>query len=170
MIGGRDERDARGRYSRFVISGISKDMNMRFWEGVRGQVILGWEDFFDWVTERFLSKEKGDIRDFPALKARRGGPSNTEEIGREVALRFGVEEEALYRRYASCRDARSVFIELCCQYLSRKMSFLKIARELGGLSVPALSKNRKRLSAKMKRDKGLKRKFDDFKKLWDSGS
>jgi len=80
MIGGRSERDARRHYSRFVISGIFKKMDMKVWEEVKGQAILGSEEFVDWVRERFLSKEKGNIREHPALKALKGGPRSVEEM------------------------------------------------------------------------------------------
>jgi hypothetical protein len=163
MIGGRDEREARRRYSGFVMGGISEEMDMSFWEGVTGQTVLGSEAFVDWVRERFLSRGMGDIRELPGLKTLRGGPSTAEEIARAVARRFGVSEKELYRRYASCRDARSIFMELCCLYLSRKMSFSEIGRELGELSVAALSQNRKRLAAKMRRDEGLRGHFEDLR-------
>jgi hypothetical protein len=38
MIGGKDDREGRRRYKVFVISGIMKDMNMTFWEGVKGKM------------------------------------------------------------------------------------------------------------------------------------
>jgi len=169
MIGGRDERDARRRYSGFVMGGISGEMDMSFWEGVTGQAILGSEVFVDWVRERFLSRGKGDLRELPSLKALRGGPSTAEEIAREVAGRFGVSEKELYRRYASCRDARSIFMELCRLYLSRKMSFSEIGWELGEVSVAALSQNRKRLAAKMRKDEGLRGHFEDLRGGWELG-
>jgi putative transposase len=164
MVGGRD---VPSRYSRFVLSGISEQMDRSFWEGVRGQAILGSESFVDWVRERFLSKEKGDRRELPALKALQGGPESAAEIAQEVASRFGVSEKDLYRRYASCRDARSIFLELCCLYLSRKMNLSQIGRELGEVSGAALSQNRKRLAAKISRDDGLREQFKDLRGVWD---
>lgn len=60
------------------------------------------------------------------MKALEKGPSNMEEIAREVASQFGVEESELYRQHASCRGVRSVFMELCCLYLSMKMKFYRV--------------------------------------------
>jgi len=61
-------------------------------------------------------------------------------------------------------------MEVCCLYLSRKMSFSEIGRELGEVSVAALSQNRKRLAAKMRRDEGLRGHFSDLRGVWEFGS
>lgn len=168
MVGGKDDQEGRDRYERFVMSGISKEMQIPFWEGVRGQAILGSENFVDWIKEHFLSNRKEDRRELPGLKALERGPVNMEEIAREVASRFGIEKEGLYRRYASCLGARSVFMELCILYLSRSISFSEIGRKLGNVSVPALSQNRRRLAAKMENDAELKKRFEELKKLCDT--
>lgn len=167
MISTRDDSEARKRYSRFVMSGILKDMNSTFWEGVRGQAILGSDEFVDWVRERFLSHRKGDHRELPGLSAFNKGPSTIEEIAREVAAFFGVEENELYRRHASVSGVRALFIELCCLYLSRQMSLSEIGRRVGNVSVSALSQQRKRLSVKMRKDHKLHARFEELKKRWD---
>jgi hypothetical protein len=69
MISAGDDRKARKSYSRFVMSGILKDMSTTFWQGVRGQTILGGDDFTEWVRERFLSNITGDKRELPGLRA-----------------------------------------------------------------------------------------------------
>ena len=74
-------------------------------------------------------------------------------------MEFGVLAAELYRRCSGCRVARSVFIELCRLYVTRRMSHAEIGRRLGGLSVSALSQNRKRLEAKMRDDHGLRQSF-----------
>ena len=167
MISGADDRKARTRYSRFVISGIVNDMNTTFREGVRGQAILGSDEFVDRVRERFLTHRKGDHRELPGLRDLEKGPGTIEEIAHEVAAFFGVEAKELYRRYASVRGARALFIELCCLYLSRHMSLSEIGRRVGGVSVSALSQHRKRLSIKMSKDHTLHARFEELKKRWD---
>jgi hypothetical protein len=77
-------------------------------------------------------------------------------------VEFDVPAAELYRRRVGCRVARSVFIELCRLYLTRRMNHAEIGRRLGGLSLSALSQNRKRLEAKMRDDHGLR---DSFYKL-----
>jgi hypothetical protein len=44
--------------------------------------------------------------------------------------------------------------------LARKKGLAEIGRELGGVSVSALSRNRARLTTKMKRDPSLKEHFE----------
>jgi len=63
------------------------------------------------------------------------------------------------------RAARSVFMELCCVYLARKMSFAEIGRKLGGVSVAALTQNRKRLSSRMEDDPGLRHRFQKLTQM-----
>jgi len=82
-----------------------------------------------------------------------------EEVARWVSVEFDVPSAELYRRRAGWRVARSVFIELCRLYLTRRMSHAEIGRRLGGLSVSALSQNRKRLELKMRDDHGLQQSF-----------
>ena len=57
-------------------------------------------------------------------------PVTMEGIARQVAAHFGIEEGDLYPRNAPFRLARSIFTELCCFYLSRKMTLSEIARRL----------------------------------------
>lgn len=167
MIGGGDDQKARRRYSRFVMSGIVKDMNSTFWDGVKGQAILGSDAFVDWVRERFLSDRTDDHRELPGLRALEKGPRTIEEIAREVAASFGVEEKELYRRYASVSGARAIFIELCCLYLNKHMSLSEIGRSVGNVGAAALSQQRKRLSDKMQNDHQLKARFEELRKRWE---
>jgi putative transposase len=167
MIGGGDDtRDCR-RYSRFVMSGISKDMNIIFWDGVKGQAILGSDEFVGWVRERFLSDRSDDRREVPGLRAFEKGPRTREEIAQEVAAFFDLEESQLYRRYVSVSGARAIFIELCCRYLNRHMSLSEIGRRVGNVSAAALSRHRKRLAVKMQNDNQLKARFEELKKRWE---
>jgi len=54
-----------------------------------------------------------------------------EEVARWVSVEFDVPSAELYRRRAGWRVARSVFIELCRLYLTRRMSHAEIGRRLG---------------------------------------
>lgn len=165
MIGGGDDREGRKRYAGFILSGILKDMNITFWEEVRGQAILGADDFVEWVRERFLSKEMADHRELPGLKDLQKGDRQltVEDIAKEVALRFGIEGDELYTRHTSCREARSIFMELCRLYLSRQMRLTEIGRRLGNVNAAAFSQNRKRLAARMRKDERLKGIFGELK-------
>ncbi|NVL90879.1 MAG: transposase [Desulfobacterales bacterium] len=166
MVGKGDDRKGRKRYEQFVIGGILKDMNITFWQEVKGQAILGSDEFVDRIYERFLSKRKVDERELPGLKELKTGPETMEEIAQQVALEFGVPAGDLYRKRAACRVARSIFMELCRVYLIRKMSHVQIGLKLGGVSVAALTQNIKRLSSRLEDDSDLRRRFHKLVAVW----
>jgi putative transposase len=154
LAGGGDSFRGRRRYEQFVMDGVKKDMNITFWKGVRGQAVLGSDDFVDWIYERFLSRRKGDRRELGGIKELETGPRSVEEIGREVSREFGIEEEGLYRP-RGISPARSLLIELCRVHLTRGMSLAEIGRRLGGISASAISQNKKRLGEAVARDAHL---------------
>jgi len=163
MAGGGDGFGGRRKYEEFVMDGVMKDMNITFWKGVRGQTVLGSEDFVDWIYERFLSKKKVDRREFSGIKDLQTGPGTVEEIGRAVSREFGVEEKGLYRP-RGVPQARSIMMELCRVHLSRRMSFAEIGRRLGGISVSAISQNKKRLEASLRKDSHLRESLQRLSK------
>jgi putative transposase len=154
MVAGEDSFGGRRKYEQFVMDGVRKDMNITLWKGVRGQTVLGSDDFVDWVYDRFLSKRKMDRRELTGIKDLETGPATLEEIARAVSRQFGIEEEKLYRPRGS-PQARSILMELCRVHLSRKMSLTEIGRRLGGISVSAINQNRKRLEASLRNDPHL---------------
>ena len=165
MIGKGDDRNSRRKYDRFVMGGIKKEMVIQMWEGVRGQSILGSEDFADRVYREFLSKRGKGKRALHQPDRLKSGPSTIKEIASKVAKEFGVTEDQLYLQRASCREARSAFMELCSIYLNRSMSLKDIGRMLGDISVSALSQNRKRLLKKIKNDDRLRQRYQNLKTL-----
>jgi putative transposase len=166
MVGKGDDRKGRKRYEQFVLGGIVKDMNFTFWQEVKGQAVLGSNAFTDWIYERFLSRKKADKRELPGLKDLETGPETVQEIARHVSLEFDVPPEQLYQKRSPCRVARSVFMDLCCFYLARKMSLAEVGRRLGDVSVAALTQNSKRLSSRIENDSDLRRRFDKLTHLW----
>ena len=158
MTGREDSFGGRRKYEQFVMDGVMKDMNITFWKGVRGQTVLGSDDFVDWIYERFLSKKKVDRREFSGIKYLQSGPGTVEEIARAVSRQLGVEEEGLYRP-RGVPQGRSILMELCRVHLSGKMSFAEMGRRLGGVSVSAISQNKKRLEASLQKDPHLRESF-----------
>jgi REP element-mobilizing transposase RayT len=169
MIGGKDDKERGRRYERFVIAGVLKDMNMTFWEDVKGQAVLGSEGFTDWVYENFFLECNIDKRELSGIKDLKTGPNTTEEIAKVVACEFGVTQEELYQRRAPCRDGRLIFLELCRIYLSRKMTLAEIGRELGDISASAFSRNKLRIAEKIEKDPFLKKRFEILKNIWNDG-
>jgi putative transposase len=151
MIGGADVRERRSRYAQFVRSGIGKEQHGSILNEVQGQTILGSDGFVDWVRRHLLAERGDDPREVPALRClRRKEPIGMQEIARRVASNFEIKEADLYQPYAVCREARSIFLALCCRFLSHSMSLVEIAQALGNVSAAALSQNRKRLETRMK--------------------
>jgi hypothetical protein len=163
MVGGGFRYRGRRKFERFTLDGILKDMNITFWKGVKGQAVLGSDDFAEWVYERFLSKKKLDRRELAGIKDLQMGPGTVEEIGRRVSQELGVEEEKLYRP-RQAPQARSLLMELCRLYLTGKMSLAEIGRKLGGVSGSALSQNRKRLEVLLGKDSSLRKAFERLSK------
>jgi len=166
MIGGKDDKERGRRYERFVIGGIFKDMNIKFWEDVKGQAVLGSEDFTDWVYEKFILARVSDKRELSGIKDFKTGPGTLEEIVEVVASEFGLTPAELCRRRAPCRDGRLIFLELCRIYLSRKMTLTAIGKEVGDISASAFSRNRVRLEEKMRKDPLLRQRFEKLKDMW----
>jgi hypothetical protein len=164
VAGGGDSFGGRKKYEQFVMDGVLKDMNITFWKGVRGQTVLGSDDFVDWIYERFLSQRKVDRRELTGVKDLETGPGTVEEIVRAVSREFGVEEEGLCRP-RGVPQARSILMELCRVHLSRRMSFAEIGRRLGGISVSALSQNKKRLEASLRKHPHLRETLQGLSKV-----
>jgi putative transposase len=166
MIGGKDDKERGRRYERFVISGILKDMNVTFWEDVKGQVVLGSGGFTDWVYESFLLERNSDKRELSGIKDLMTGPGTPEEIAKVVASEFGVTEAELYQRRSPCKDGRLIFLELCRIYLSRQMTLTEIGKGIGDISASAFSRNKVRLAEKIEKDPFLKQRFEILKNVW----
>jgi REP element-mobilizing transposase RayT len=169
MLGGGDDRRGRNHYKQFVLGGIGKEKHINIWEDIRGQMVLGSDEFVEWIYDRFLSGTKVDKRELPGLKELETGPETVEEIAQYVSAEFGVPEKELYGSRSAHRAARSVFMELCCSYLARKMSFSEIGRRLGRVSGSALSRNRERLSSRIEDDPKLKAHFKKLNQILASG-
>ena len=139
-------------------SGHNVPGSLTFWKGVRGQTVLGSDDFVDRIYERFLANKKVDRRELSGIKYLQRGPGTVEEIARAVSREFGVEEEGLYRPRGG-RQGRSILMELCRVHLSGKISLAQIGRRLGGISGSAISQNKKRLEGSLQRDSHLRGSF-----------
>lgn len=159
---GRADTKARKQYRQFVTDGIMKDMNITFWDDVRGQAVKGREGFIDEIYTRYLRKRKQDKREQSGLDDLKGRSITRERIAAVVAQRYGVSPESLYIRRSQHREARAVMIELYRRYLTRDKSLSSLGRELGEISVAAISLNCKRLAEKIVKDKTLKKVVEEI--------
>jgi putative transposase len=154
------------QYQRFVEDAIRHDEKIPIWDDLRGQTVLGDDTFMKWIYDRFVGKSVTDEKEQAGIKAFPVGPERISEVAEAVARIFGIKEAALYQRRSPYRDARAVFLELCC-YLSRRTRLAELGKKLGGISSAALCQNRKRLSAKLTEDTTLRKKVEMIRANWE---
>jgi REP element-mobilizing transposase RayT len=159
---GGDNKYGRKSYREFVEEGIIKDVESPF-EGIKGQVVLGESGFVDWLYERVLKNAKPDKTE----------QSKSRELVKEILQEFiidtvckvfEVEKVELIKRRSVFREARMVYIDLCCKYRLFHKSLKDIGHELGGLTVGGMSQIRKRLKDKMQKDKSLRFMYNQCNK------
>jgi hypothetical protein len=157
VVGGKDDSLGRRRYREFVLSGIAKDMNISYWGDVRGQAVLGSEEFLNWIWERFVEgKRQGRSNEqvFSGLSEL----SPEVEVGavaRAVAERFGVPADELMKRRSRHRQARRLLLGLCYDVRSGSKSLAEIGMELGAVGAAALCRNRSMLEEELEGDRHL---------------
>jgi len=165
LFGDNDIHDASQYYEEFVLSGIADDMNITYWQNLKGQVVLGSETFVEKIIATIMSKRQGETKTLSEIKQWVRRPDSIEVISKAVSTVCHVPEEALYRKRGAYREARSIFMELSCLYLSRTMSLSELGQKLGGVSVAALSQNRRRLAERIVRNKILQSQFETIKEM-----
>jgi putative transposase len=166
MVGDQDTPKSRRQYRRFVLSGITEDLSETFWDDLKWQILKGREEFADRIYETFMDRRRAT----PSTLDMSLSPRQTltiDDIAEQVATVCDVEKDALYRKRSSSALARSFFMELCCSYMNARMSLTEIGRELGNVSVAALSHNNRRLRDRMDNDPTIWRLYEEVKKRVD---
>jgi hypothetical protein len=109
------------------------------WEKLKGQVVLGEEDFVERVKRRI--KAAGSKREQPAV--RRFASRDLKSVLKVVAGYFKLPEEKLTGRRTGHRDERAIAMELMYRYGGVSQS--AIGKMMGDLDYTAVSRERKRL-------------------------
>jgi len=141
--------ESRKQYREFVVEGMRTGYATP-WESVKGQVVLGEEDFIERVKGRI--DKRGSKREQPLI--RHFEAKTLAQVLTEVARHFGVDEERLSGKRTSCRDERALAMEL--MYRHGAVGQAEIGKALGGLDYTAVSRERKRLRQRIKTDKTMK--------------
>ncbi len=158
-----DTKYGRKSYREFVEEGLLHDERSPF-EDIKGRVVLGNSGFIDWIYEKVLKGAKLD----------KAEQSRSSELMKEVRQEFitdtvckvfKVKKAELLRRRSLCRDARMVYIDLCCKYRLFHKSLKEIGMELGDLTVGGMSQIRKRLKEKLQKDNALRIKHNQCNKV-----
>jgi len=160
MMGDGDTPTLRRQYKRFVMSGITDDLSGTYWNDIKWQMLKGTEDFADRIYATFIDR-KTPPSSIP-LSPRR--TLTIDDIAGLVAAVCDVDKDDLYRKQSTSPVARSLFMDLCCAYLNARLSMTEIGRELGNVSVAALSHNNRRLRERMDNDTTIRRLHEEIKK------
>ena len=139
---------SRRRYGEFLAEGIRDGYNTP-WEKLKGQVVLGEEDFVERVKSRI--KGGGSKREQPAV--RRFESRDLKLVLEFVAGYFNLTEEKLTGRRTGHRDERAIAMELMYRYGGVSQS--AIGKMMGDLDYTAVSRERKRLREKAQKDREL---------------
>ena len=141
---------------------IGKDTGISLREDVCGQAILGARDFIEKIYQEHLNNRKQGKKEQSGLLDMQRMPDSIEEIVHQVAREYKIPEAELYVKGSIHTEARSILIELSRRYMTRKMSLAAIGKVLGGITVSALSQNKKRLMEKLKKNEELQRRIQNL--------
>lgn len=133
-------------------------------DDIKGHVVLGKSGFVDWLYEGVLKNAKPDKTE--QSKSR----ELVKEIQQELIIDtvcnvFKVEEAEVVRHRSIFREARMVYIDLCCKHRLLHKSLKEIGKELGGLTVGGMSQTRKRLKEKLLKSNSLRRKYEQCNEI-----
>ena len=153
---GQDEAKARTSYRSFVKEGAKKVVENPF-KKVRGQMILGTEQFVEWVKETFLKDEVPE-REHPALKQLRK-KYTPEEVIQIISKVTGKKRDKLFTKNSRLIE-RAMLMEILYRYSGLKQS--EIGEIVGGIDYSAVSQIRKRLQQKLDADKKMHALFREI--------
>ncbi len=142
--------------------GVLTDADSPF-KDIKGQVVLGESGFVDWLYESVLKNAKPDKTE--QSKSRELVKEIPQELIIDTVCRiFKADKVELLERRSVFREARMVYIDLCCKHRLLHKSLKEIGNELGGLTVGGMSQIRKRLKEKMQKDNSLRLMYNQCNK------
>ena len=126
------------------------------WEKLKGQVVLGRDDFVERVKGRI--KSQGSKREQPSIRKFEAKPPVT--VLREVLRYFGLAEKKLSGKRTGYRDERAVAMELMYRYGG--VGQAEIGKMLGGLDYTSVSRERKRIRERIEKDDVLRKALGEI--------
>lgn len=142
---------SRRRYREFVIDGIRQGYDTP-WEDVKGQAVLGEEDFVERIKGRM--KKRGSSREQPSVRQLEAMDPGV--VLKKVARYFQVPESQITGKRTGRRDERGMALELMYRYCAVSQARLGA---LVGLDYTAVSRERTRLRERIDSDKRLKKRL-----------
>ncbi len=76
-----------------------------------------------------------------------------------------MTKAVLLKRRSVFREARMVYIDLCCKHRLLHKSLKEIGKDLGGLTVGGMSQTRKRLKEKLIKSNSLRNKYNQCNEI-----
>lgn len=146
---------SRKKYAEFVYEGMRGGYATP-WEKLKGQVVLGEEDFVERVKGRI--KSQGSKREQPSIREFEAKPPAT--VLREVLRYFGLAEKKLSGKRTGYRDERAVAMELMYRYGG--VGQAEIGKMLGGLDYTSVSRERKRIRERIEKDDVLRKALGEI--------
>jgi putative transposase len=160
---GGEGKEARKRYEQFVLDGVGADLS-DIYKSVKGQVILGGENFLKWVQEHFLDADKANPKDYLRLnELRREIP--VDEIIQKTADAYQVTQTELLKKRSAHAEARQVAIELSYRCNAGRKSMRELGKLFGGIGGDAVLQTHKRVLQKAATDKALQQRISKIADL-----
>jgi REP element-mobilizing transposase RayT len=151
---GGDTARGRRQYWRYVYEGIKGEIENPY-EKVVHQSILGTESFVAWVKEKLTQRSE---REIPGLR-KLGKEVAVEKILEQIIKGKNIDRASIVKRKAETKVVRQMAMELCYRYSTLNQ------RELGeifGVDYSTVSQNRARLKTRLRKDKSLRKVFDEM--------
>jgi hypothetical protein len=144
-------RKSRRKYREFVMEGIRQGYDT-LWEEVKGQAVLGEEDFIERIKARM--KNPGSRREQPGVRQLEA--MDPAAVLKKVARYFQLPEGQLTSKCTGRRDERGMALDLMYRLCAASQARLGA---LVGLDYTAVSRERKRLRDRIESDKRLKKRL-----------
>ena len=141
---------SRSRYRQFIEEGLESGYDTP-WEKLKGQVILGREEFVRKLKGK--TNGKASSREQPSMKILEA--VSPDEVLKKVSRELGIKTEELVGKRPARRDCRALVMEMMYRY--GRVGQVEIGRLMGGLDYSTVSRERKRLREKTDVDRDLKR-------------
>lgn len=148
---GRNEESQRTAYRRYMMDGLKTGLTNPFDE-VKSQIILGCDGFVEKIRKYLIIGT--EARELPALR-RLKKVLTLEEVLVETARFFRVEKERLISKEG--KELRQIAMEMAYRYTGCSQE--KIGK-LFGVDYSTVSQNRRRLSIRLKEERGLLEFFE----------
>jgi hypothetical protein len=150
--------ESRNRYHQFIQEGVEGGYDTP-WEKLKGQVVLGQEEFVQRVKRK--TNGKASPREQPSMKVLEA--VSPDEVLKKVSQELGIKTEELVGKRPARRDYRALVMEMMYRY--GRLGHGEIGRRMGGLDYSTVSRERKRLREKMAVDRELRRLVEKTERL-----